>query len=206
MADEFDNLDDGLQEPEQAGKEKKGGNKMMMYIGIGVGALILNVAIIIVLVKFVFNSSGGEDEHGKKSKIAAVKHGEESEEEGGHGDEDAEKEFFASEKERKFLELGRITTNPKNSGKFIVISVGCVYREKAHLSEEDAKPDSEYMRKLIAKVKSTIINEIGQMSVEEIQAKRPNLEIIFRDRLRPIFKEKQIFLREIILNEFILQG
>lgn len=205
MADEFDNLEDGLQEPEQAGKEKKGGNKMMMYIGIGVGALILNVAIIIVLVKFVFNSSG-EEGHDKKSKIANVKHGEESEDGGGHGDEDAEKEFFATEKERKFLELGRITTNPKNSGKFIVISVGCVYREKAHLSEEDAKPDSEYMRKLIAKVKSTIINEIGQMSVEEIQAKRPNLEIIFRDKLRPIFKEKQIFLREIILNEFILQG
>jgi hypothetical protein len=205
MSEDFDQMEDGLQEPEQAEKKSKGLSPTVKYIAIGVGALIVNVIVLIVLIKFVFNT-GGDESPDKKSKIAKVKggHGDE-EEDGGHHGEDEEKEFFAVEKERKLLELGRITTNPKNSSSYVAISISCIYRTKGEIPEEDAKPESEYMRKLIGKVKSTIINEIASNTVEDIQAKRLDLENILRDKLKPIFKDRQMFLREVVINEFILQ-
>ncbi|MCX6148098.1 MAG: hypothetical protein NTW25_12755 [Candidatus Kapabacteria bacterium] len=200
MSNDFNAMDDDLQEPEVPVKKKKEGMSMPMMIGIGVGALILNIVIIIVLVKFVL--PGGGSSHDEK-KIKS--HSKVSEEEAGGEAGDEEKEFFALEKERKFLELGRITTNPKGSSKFVVVAIGCVYRQGKDFEKENEKLESEYMRKLLAKTKSVIINEIGNTTVEEIQAKRSNLESIFRDRLKPVFKDKQLFLREIIINEFILQ-
>lgn len=202
MSTEFDAMDDGLQEPENPIKKKKEGMSMPMMIGIGVGALVLNIVIIIVLVKFVFNGNSNT-QNDKKGKTS---HSKASEEESSSSESnDEEKEFFENEEKRKFLELGRITTNPKGANKFVVVSVGCVYREKGEIKKEDLKPESEFMRKLLAKSKSVIINEIGSTTVEEIQNKRPNLESIFRDRLKPVFKERQLFLREVIINEFILQ-
>ncbi len=201
MSTDFDSMDDGLQEPELPVKKKKEGMSMPMMIGIGLGALVLNIVVIVVLFKFVLNpNSGAKDE--KKGKGG---HSKVSEEEGSSEANDEEKEFFAVEKERKFLELGRITTNPKASNKFLVVNIGCIYKTGKDFEKENEKPESDYMKKLISKTKSVIINEIGSMSVEDIQAKRPNLESIFRDRLKPIFKDKQIFLREVIINEFILQ-
>ena len=107
------------------------------------------------------------------------------------------------------METGRIITNPKLSEKFAVINLGLSYREKVgeeESSEESADAPDAKALKMEAQIKSILNNMIGSMTEEEIQHQRQNLSTIVKEKLTPLFKKNKMFLREVLIVEFIIQS
>lgn len=211
MADDLsmDNLDpSGSQEPEKPDKKKKkkeGGMSLPVMIGIGFGVIVVNVVLVIVVINFVVPMMNGshDAEKDKKAKIAEEK--KKAEHAVSHSDPE-EEEFFENEKERHYMETGRITTNPKMSTKFIVIGLGLEFRVKEDTyKEEELKAESEMMKKMLSRIKAVVIKELGMMSLEDLQTNRPQLDNIFKEKLRPLFKEQKIYLKRADIVEFIVQ-
>jgi hypothetical protein len=114
-----------------------------------------------------------------------------------------------SDNDSKYMETGRITTNPRASTQFVVVNLGLSYRtgvgaedaaKKAGTESEDQK------RRFEALIRNAINNQIGDMTVGELQQiRRDSLTSIFKERLVPVFINNRIFLRDVILVEYIIQ-
>ena len=125
-----------------------------------------------------------------------------------------EQEFLAGEEDRDFYETERITTNPLNSTKYVVIKLSFEYRAHPTLIEnlpdadkanDKLKKDGPYMTKIIAKTKSIVIEEIGKMTETDIQSSRQKLLENIETRMKELYWKKKIFLRELNVTEFIVQ-
>ena len=104
------------------------------------------------------------------------------------------------------LSNGRITTNPANSiKKFIIVNLGLEYRIKPDLPVEEFDLEKPLMQKLMIRLKSKITDRVGSMRVEELVRQRSELTTIFKADLQELFNENQMFLREVYLNEFLIQ-
>lgn len=202
--DEFEGLEPAVQEPEKAKKKKREGMSLPVMIAVGVGAIVVQVVLIVVVVNFLMPKSEKDVAHEKEAKKTEAMKKKASEEE--FFQEDSEEEdFFAEEKERKYLETDKIITNPKGSTKFVVINLGLEYKFKPDVPEPERAPDGDLMKKLMAKLKTLVIQDIGNQTVDEIHSGRADYNMKLRDKLRPIFKESKIFLRNVYIVEFIIQ-
>lgn len=202
--DDFEGLEMPTQEPEKAKKKKKEGMSLPIMIAIAVGVIIVQVVLIVVVVNFLSPKSESEQiaEKDKKKTESLKKKASEDE----FFQEDTEEEdFFAQEKERKYIETDKIITNPKGSSKFVVINLGLEYKFKPDVPETEQTPDSDLMRKVMAKLKALVIQDLGSHTLEEISNQRAEYNTTLRDKLRPIFKESKIFLRNVYIVEFIIQ-
>jgi flagellar basal body-associated protein FliL len=147
----------------------------------------------------------GEDSHGKKSNSL---------------DEDKmteEEKFLADEEHGLFETTGRITTNPKGSTKFVVVDLGLEFVVKKHLDEDGEEIEEEaplhggdgtslFEPKALARIKGGVTSMIGSMPLQELQTiERDTLKVMFFTRLKPILKKEEMFLRNVILQEFIIQ-
>lgn len=197
MADDLETQDVS---DEKAKKDKKGSPlKMILMI---VGILVVNAIIVIGVVKFFF-ADAGHDEHPKEA----------TSEQKGHAPKDEfaefknpEESFFETENQRKMLSTGRITTNPANSiKKFVIINLGLEYRIKPDLPEEEFDLEKPLMQKLMIRLKAKITDRLGSMRVEELVRQRSDLTTLFKADLQEIFNDNQMFLREVYLNEFLIQ-
>lgn len=118
--------------------------------------------------------------------------------------------------------MGRITTNPRNSTQFVVVNIGVVYFPKSedHLKElkvEKAKEAKEagpeggggnptlLSTKSYAQLKANVTRVLGSLSVEELQARRDSLPSMIKMNVKPVFRENEMFIKDVILLEFILQ-
>ncbi len=202
----------GTQEPEMPTKKPKksgGGLSTPVWIGIIAGALILNVATIILGIKWVVGDSATADsEAGGKEHTEKV-----DKEHTGDGEFDEDQEYDDLEEENvlhgdenlKFKETGRITTNPKGSTSFVILNLGLEYRERK--TEEgggghggaDGGPDP-----VMARVKGVINSTVGSLTVEELQD-REALRTKLRDEIRKVYKKHKIYLRDVLLIEFLIQ-
>lgn len=200
--DEFDGLDEN-QEPEKS-KKKKGGMSLPVMIGIGFGAIVVQVVLIIVVVNFVLPKSGADEANHKSEKMTEKQKQKSEDEKFFEGDTD-EEDFFAEEKERKYLETDKIITNPKGSTKFVVLNLGLEYKFKPEVPEPERAADSDLMKKLMARLKTTVIQDIGSKSVDEIHNSRSTYDVMIKEKLKPVFKESKIFLRNVFIVEFIIQ-
>lgn len=156
----------------------------------------------------VENGDAQGDEHGKKDD---------------HGDEDhemsEEEEFMAEDDHGLFETTGRITTNPRGSTKFVVVDLGLEFVEKkAHGEEEEdggghggghgggGGAESHFEPKALAKIKGGVTSLIGSMPLQKLQTiERDTLRSLLKKRLKPIMKKERMFLRSVILQEFIIQ-
>lgn len=205
MADEIEDFE-GLeekQEPEKA-KKKKGGMSLPVMIAIGVGAIVVQVVLIIVVVNFVLPKSGDDASHKKTEELTEKQKQKQEDEKFFEGDTE-EEDFFAEEKERKYLETDKIITNPKGSTKFVVVNLGLEYKFKPDVPEPEQAADSDLMKKLMARLKTTVIQDIGSKSVDEIHNSRSTYNTMIKEKLKPVFKESKIFLRNVYIVEFIIQ-
>lgn len=205
MAEEVEEIE-GLDDKKESdkSKKKKGGMSLPVMIGIGVGAIVVQVVLIIVVVNFVLPKSGGEEDKHKTEKMKEKEKAKSEDEKFFEGDSE-EEDFFAEEKERKYLETDKIITNPKGSTKFVVVNLGLEYKFKPDVPEPEQAPDSDLMKKLMARLKTTVIQDIGSKSVDEIHNSRSTYNIEIKDKLKPVFKESKIFLRNVYIVEFIIQ-
>lgn len=204
----------GVQEPEMPKKKPKksgGGLSTPVWIAIIAGALIINIVTIILGIKFVVGDStsaeseAGSKEHTEKVDKEHTDHSEESDEEKTY-DELEEENVLHGDENVQFIETGRITTNPKGSTSFVILNLGLEYREKH--SEEggggghgggDGGPDP-----VMARVKGVINSTIGSFTVEELQD-REALRVKLRDEIRKVYKKHKIYLRDVVLVEFLIQ-
>ena len=197
MADDLETQD---VKDEKAKKEKKGSPLKMILMVVGI--LVVNAIIVIGVVKFFF-ADAGHDEHPKEAKTEEQDHNEKDE---FAEFKNPEETFFETESQRKIISTGRITTNPANSiKKFIIINLGLEYRIKPDLPVEEFDMEKPLMQKLMIRLKAKITDRLGAMRVEELVRQRSELTALFKEDLQEIFNENQMFLREVYLNEFLIQ-
>jgi flagellar basal body-associated protein FliL len=197
MAEEIE-TQDVKDEKQKGGKAGMSTMKMILMI---VGILVVNAIVVIGVVKFFF-----ADDHSDKPQEAQAAHVEETPEDEFSEFESEEETFFETEKQRKMLTTGRITTNPANSiKKFIVVDLGMEYRIKPEMPPEEFAEESPLMQKLHVKIKAAVTKRLGEMRVEELVRQRSELTEIFREDLQPVFNEHKMYLREVYLNEFLVQ-
>lgn len=197
MADDLETQDIN---DEKTKKDKKGSPLKMILLVVGI--LVINAIVVIGVVKFFFSDNA----NGNHPKEASM-------EQKGHNPKDEfadfknpEETFFETENQRKIISTGRITTNPANSiKKFVIINLGLEYRIKPDLPEEEFDIEKPLMLKLMIRVKAKVTDRLGSMRVEELVRQRSELTALFKEDLQKIFNENQMFLREVYLNEFLVQ-
>ncbi len=206
----------GVQEPEMPTKKPKksgGGLSTPVWIGIIAGGLIVNVVVIILAIKFFVvqplptESEAGSKEHTEKVDKEHSSHDENSDSEESVDDLEEENVLHGDENVQ-FKETGRITTNPKGSTSFVILNLGLEYREKHSEEDEgggghggggDAGPDP-----VMARVKGVINSTIGSLSIEELQD-REALRLKLKEEIRKVYKKHKIYLRDVVLVEFLIQ-
>ena len=207
------------QEPEKVdGKKKKTGEKQGMSLPVVItlilGVVVAQSIIFILIWKFVLTEPSNSDE----SDSTSTEQTDELDPMGSMPDmnniDAQEQEFLAGEEDRDFYETERITTNPLNSTKYVVMKLSFEYRAHPSLIEnlpdsdkanDKLKKDGPYMTKIIAKTKSIVIEEIGKMTETDIQSGRDKLLENIETRLKELYWKKKIFLREVNVTEFIVQ-
>ncbi len=189
--------DEQKQAPEKPAK-KSGGMPMPMMIGIGAGVIIVNIIIVVLVIKFLFPSSP-EDENMDKAK-------QEQKKDDFDFSEDEESDFFLDEESVKYFETGRIMTNPKDAAEYLaIVDLGLEYRVTEDYPMEKLKEDGPLMQKIMARIRGVVTQTLGSKTVPELHNERVLLAEHFLKELRPVFKDQKIFLREVIVKEFLIQ-
>ncbi|MCO5249855.1 MAG: hypothetical protein M9949_00350 [Candidatus Kapabacteria bacterium] len=201
MADEINK-----QEPEEP--KKKAGLSLPVIIGIGAGVLIILVVVILFAVKMMLNSVVGTQPGDTQTTEQEHKQVEDKDLSNVEYYKRMAEEDKISENDSKYMETGRITTNPRASTQFVVVNLGLSYRTGLGVDDE-AKKEAEsddQKRRFEALIRNAVNNQIGDMSVGELQQiRRDSLTSIFKERLVPVFINNRIFLRDVILVEYIIQ-
>jgi flagellar basal body-associated protein FliL len=199
-------------------KKKSGGMSMPMLLGV-IGAIVIFQAVLIFLLFKFFIAPQPAPAEGEHAKTEQTEH--ESDDEDKPKSKDWKyDEFTLDEKLVQLYETGRITTNPKNSDKFVIIDLAIIYivkdqetleeihAEKAaaggggHGGEED---HSLFTHKQRIRIKGTINNILGSYSDEQLFAQRDSLPSIFKHGLAGIIDDHRMKVKEVIVQEFIIQ-
>lgn len=209
-----------IQQPEKPVKKKKssGGLSLPLMIAIGAGTLIVLVAISLFAISYMVNNIIDKKLGGLSDTTKVLSPKEEAKLKEKEKEKDLEKtykqleeeEYFESEEGVGYTETDRIVTNPKFSTRFAVLKLGLSFREKVSEEEkEEEKPKEGEIdpktQKMQAQIKSIINNMIGSMTEEELQQQRSNLSIIVKEKLTPVFKKNKMFLKDVLIVEFIIQ-
>jgi hypothetical protein len=201
MADEINK-----QEPEEP--KKKAGLSLPVIIGIGAGVLIILVVVILFAVKMMLNSVVGT----QPVDIQTTEQQHKPVEDKDISDVEYYKRMVDEDKisdnDSKYMETGRITTNPRASTQFVVVNLGLSYRTGLGVDDaaKKAAETDDQKRRFEALIRNAINNQIGDMTVGELQQiRRDSLTSIFKEKLVPVFIYNRIFLRDVILVEYIIQ-
>ncbi len=200
-------------------KRKPADTGLIQLVGIIAGTVIVMVVILYLAFKFLIypdlkeltgantaDSTAVEDKHNKD------KHDEKHE--GKNDDSWMDEEttsFFEDEQNTHFFETGRITTNPKGTTKqFVVINLGLIYMTKPGEEGGGGKEGEEgegpsLPPTTMARIKHGINMILGKYSAEQLKANQDSLPYFFKDELKPIFRQKQMLLRDVIIQEIIIQ-
>jgi len=183
-----------------------------VVIMIILAVVIVQAVLFVLIYKFVLETPDGSTDEGEKTeKVEEVDPMAMPE----MSELDAqEQQFIAGEEDRDYFETERITTNPLNSTKYVVIKLYLEYRAHpslienlpdADIAEEKVKKDGPYMTKIIANTKAIVIDEIGKMTESDILSNKDQLKENISKALKELFYKKKIFLREVNITEFIVQ-
>ncbi len=166
-------------------EEKSTGMKLPVMIGIILGILIVNAAIIYLLFNLLLAPNIGNQQN---QSTKTEKHDSEN---------SVNEDEFDNTAKPIFIETGRITTNPKFSDKFVVVNLGLEFNSKEHTQE--------LAPALLAKIRGVVNSTFANMTVDEIHNQRDSLNIIFLNNLKSVFRKEKKLLREVIIQEFIIQ-
>lgn len=197
------------QEPEIPKKKEKkqggGGLSLPMLIVVGVGGLVL-VLVAVIFGYFIatklFPSQPVIVQGGQPVEKAHKANSENEEEE------------TPDLKELLYLEIGRITTNPKEApSTFVVVNLSFEFAPrnkddesmKEILGKEGLNLESPIVKKMQGRIKSALNNYLASMTLVDLNSKRPELQKLFQELLKPTFKEYGFKLYNVSLLEFIIQ-
>ncbi|MEJ5287105.1 MAG: hypothetical protein CH6_1141 [Candidatus Kapaibacterium sp.] len=178
------------QSPQSKESKASGGVGLVPILGIVFGSLL----ILILATRFLFlpyivqNIGGGEQKKEEKK----------------------EEKSTADKKLIKYVETGRITTNPLNSDQFVVVNLAFKFsaRDEKVLQEifgESKEGGAGLPPEIMAPIRSKINQILGSLTVPQLQERRNTLAYEFKDSLKTIFAQHQLILNEVYLQEFIIQ-
>ncbi|MGQ9818486.1 MAG: hypothetical protein ACUVQ1_00960 [Candidatus Kapaibacteriales bacterium] len=182
-------------------KPQSSGFGLIPILGIVFGSLLL----LIIATRFIFLPYIVESLKDDKKKEEVVKKDERS---------ITEKGPYAGidKKLIKYVESGRITTNPFNSAdQFVVVNLGFKFYAtneetlKEMFGEKGGEGLPTFPPEFMGKIRSRVNQILGAMTIPELQQKRLEIANIFKDSLKTIFSANNLILGEVFLQEFIIQ-
>ncbi len=193
------------EEKQQPAKPNKKASDISLTLLLSIigGTVVVFMAFIyfLVLPYLVGNlNNGSGDEHSKQhsEQTKAAEHNKDSE-------LSEEEKFMAGDENIFFEETGQITTNPKGSDKFVVINLGLEFRIKEEIEHGEGEDGSIIPKRVNARLQGKINSTLGSMTEQDLHSKRDSLPAIFKERLKPVFKKNDMYLRDVILQRFIIQ-
>lgn len=208
MAEEKQQGEEVVHEPVK--KEKKSlGVSLPLMIGAAAGILVIIVLGVILGVFFAskfmgVQHSGGAEQKGKTENVSKSKASLEAEDE----------DYLAKLEDIVLMETGRITTNPKGAASvFVVVNFGFEFRlmdkdkseYKTLVKEGTVNMEHPIMRKMMARIRSTLNKMIASYTKEELLEKRPEIPELVKKELRPVFRDYELQLINVTIQEFIIQ-
>lgn len=205
-----------IQEPEPPPKKKKKGLSLPLIIGISFAALLILIGGTLGAVYLMVNNMM---QHTNTEQSAEVSEKTESEEDEEKSDEFDLKTKYAElqdvvdrqTKNVHFFEVGEIITNPKNSGKFVVVDIGVEYvaydenGEVIKINPESESTHDLFDKKDLAKVRSIVNEVIWSNSENELQNKRSELPKILKKEFKDIFLDNGAVIKDVVILRFIIQ-
>ncbi len=198
------------QEPEIPKKKEKkqggGGLSLPMMIIVGVGGLVL-VLVAVIFGYFIATKLF-------PSQPIVVQGGQPVEKAHHKDSEEEEEEEKPEMHELLYMELGRITTNPKDApSTFVVVNLSFEFSPrkkddemmKEVIGKEGLNLESPIIKKMQGRIKSAINNSLASMTLVDLNSKRPELQKVFQELLKPTFKDYGFKLYSVGLLEFIIQ-
>ena len=203
-------------------KSKGGGVRLPMLLGIIGGILVVNIAAVLIFVRLFFPQlwNKGAENTDPNDKNKTEKLDDKSKKESSHGSEvsDAKSDYADWIDDKKYIqsvETKRIVTNPKGTSQFLAVNLGLIYIKLDEESKPEKKPaegeaenaeKTGFTKELLKKVTSSINIKIGSLTVEELQQmKRDSLSKIFFKDLKPVLKQEHLYLKDVLLLEYIFQ-
>lgn len=126
MAAEEDKTTVEVTETAEAEAPKKGGNKLILFGGIGLGAIIIGVVLTIFVVRPMMQPSADAGDEAQVEQ--ADSHGAEAEAKSGHGEEESSGGHGGGAKKGEAIvyAIDDIVVNPANTGgsRFLSVSIG----------------------------------------------------------------------------------
>ncbi|MCX8054363.1 MAG: SPFH domain-containing protein [Ignavibacteria bacterium] len=208
MAEEKQQGEEVVHEPLK--KEKKSlGVSLPLMIGAAAGILVIIVLGVILGVFFAskfmgVQQSGGAEQKGKTENVSKSKENAEGEDE----------DYLAKLEDIALMETGRITTNPKGAASvFVVVNFGFEFRlmdkendeYKTLVKEGAVNMEHPIIKKMMARIRSTLNNMIASYTKEELLEKRPEIPELVKKELRPVFRDYELQLVNVTIQEFIIQ-
>lgn len=199
------------QEPEIPQKKEKkhggGGLSLPMMIIFGVGGLVL-VLVAVIFGYFIATKLF-------PSQPVIVQGGKPVEDVHSANDEGQGEEEEPDMHDLLYMEIGRLTTNPKDApSTFVVVNLSFEFAPKKKDDEnmkelikghEGLNLEHPIAKKMQGRIKSGLNNFLASMTMNELNAKRPELQKLFLELLKPTFKEYGFKLYNVSLLEFIIQ-
>lgn len=205
---------EGTEKQEPLKPEKKG-LSLPLIIGAAVGVLViivLGVVLGVVVASKFFapehsaDSGEGEGKAKKEKTVKAKDFDEDFDQEGGH---------LAKLHDIILMETGRITTNPKGAASvFVVVNFGMEFKKMdpdnealKTLTDKAGVLDmgNPVMKKLMARMRGVLNNMLASYTQEELLDKRTELPDLVKKEILPIFRDYQLSLGNVTLQEFIIQ-
>lgn len=197
-----ENVENGNQEQLGGPKPSRtfSGIQLVPLLGITFGVII----IIILATRFIFLpfildnlKDGQKEEQSKKEEVKKLEKG----------------PYAGIDKSLiKYVETGRITTNPLNSAEqFVVVNLGFKFYALNHealkelFGEKEVEGTMSFPPEFMARIRSKVNQILGSMTVTDLQQKRLDLGNLFRDSLKSVFSSHSLILGEVFLQEFIIQ-
>ncbi len=204
-----------IQEPEPPPKKKKG-LSLPLIIGISFAALLILIGGTLGAVYLMVNNMMQHTNTEQTSN--------ESEKQDSEDDEEKSDEFDLKTKYAElqdvvdrqtknvhFLEIGEIITNPKNSGKFVVVDIGVEYvaydenGEVIQVNTESETSHELFDKKDMAKVRSVVNEVVWSNNETELQNKRSELPGILKKKFKDIFLDNGAVIKDVVILRFIIQ-
>lgn len=194
-------------------KPEKKGLSLPLIIGAAVGVLVIIVLGVVLGVVITTKFFGPEhteetatDGKAKKEKVTKSTVDEEFDTEGG---------YLSKLHDIILMETGRITTNPKGAASvFVVVNFGMEFKkmdpdndELAKLVDAKGVLDMEHpaMKKLMARMRGVLNNMLASYTQDELLSKRSELPDLVKKEMKPIFRDYELSLGNVTIQEFIIQ-
>lgn len=193
-------------------KRRQTDTGIIQLVGIIAGTVVIMVVVLFLAFKFLIYpdlkqlTGGGHTDSTatvEKSKEEIEKE-EKKKADAWMDEEDAS--FFENEENTHFVETGRITTNPRGTTKqFVVINLGLIYMTKPEESKGHETASKELQPTTVARIRHGVNMTLGRYSADELKLRQDSLPYFFKEQLKPIFRQGKMLLKDVIIQEIIIQ-